>query len=99
MRAQPAMQDVPPCVLYFKHPAIKREIQKKSKAHLQNPKMYPQNPKIHTQRLWDHLIADKRICVSRDQTKNLIYLASPIVFQTAPKLVNFSVYFLYNPLN
>ena len=103
MRAQPATQDVPPCVLYFKHPAIKREIQK-SKAHLQNPKMHSpiqkmHSPiqKMHSQRLWDHLIADKRICVSSDQTKNLIYLASHIVFQTAPKLVNFSVYFLYNP--
>ncbi len=43
MRAQPATQDVPPCVLYFKHPAIKREIQKIQGASPKSEDAFP-NP-------------------------------------------------------
>lgn len=99
MRAQPAMQDVPPCVLYFKHPAIKREIQKNPRRTSKTRRCIPKIRRYIPKDYGIILLQTKEFVCQEIRPKNLIYLASPIVFQTAPKLVNFSVYFLYNPLN
>ncbi len=79
MRAQPAMQDVPPCVLYFKHPAIKREIQKNprrtSKTRRCIPKIRRYIPKDY-----GIILLQTKEFVCQEIRPKILYILPPLLF-------------------